>query len=181
MRKNKDKKQRLILISDLWGIENSGWIDFYISILNQYFEVVYYDSCELGDIDTSDYTAENLHYQFLNGGISKAVENLLQIEKQPTIILGFSIGGFIAWKACLSFLSIQNLYAISSTRLRYENEKPIVNIELFYGENDPYKPSSDWFEHLDIKQQLYLNETHDFYKNKNVAEDICKLIIAQLI
>ena len=95
--------------------------------------------------------------------------------------MGFSIGGFIAWKACFSVLSIQNLYAISSTRLRYENEKPIVNIELFYGDNDPYKPSSDWFEHLDIKQQLYLNETHDFYKNKNVAEDICKLIIAQLI
>lgn len=173
-------KQRLILISDLWGKEKSEWVSFYTSILSQYFEVVYYDSCDLGNIDKYDYTEENLHQQFVKGGINNAVDNFMLTEKKPTNILGFSVGGYIAWKASLAVLSIENLYLISSTRIRNEKQKPNANIELIFGENDPYKPTANWFENFGIKQRLYLNETHELYKNKNVAKDICKLIINQL-
>ena len=54
-------KQRLILISDLWGKEDSEWITYYTSILSQHFEVNYYDSCDLGNIDKSNYEKTNFH------------------------------------------------------------------------------------------------------------------------
>ena len=65
---NKKNKQRIIILSDLWGEEKSDWIVHYISILEKYFEVKYYDSCILGGVDKSDYSEESLHHQFVTGG-----------------------------------------------------------------------------------------------------------------
>ena len=98
-------KERLILLSDLWGEEKCEWMTYYTSVLEQHFVLQYYDCCELGDIDKSDYSEKNLHHQFINGGMEKAVENLLQKEKESVIVLGFSIGGTIAWKAAISGLN----------------------------------------------------------------------------
>ena len=173
-------KPKLLLISDLWGVEKSDWITYYTSILENYFELEYYDSCDLGTIDKGDYSEENLHHQFVNGGIEKAVEQLIKKEKVLVSVLGFSVGGLIAWKAGLSGLKIQNLYAVSSTRLRYETEKPIGIIELFYGENDNYKPDSNWFEKLELKEHVIQKEEHELYKNKKIAESICKIIVEKV-
>ena len=173
-------KPRLLLISDLWGKEKSYWITYYTSILENHFDLKYYDSCDLGSIDKSDYIEENLHHQFVNGGIEKAVIQLVKEEKGNISVLGFSVGGLIAWKAGLSGLRIQNLYAISSTRLRYETEKPKGKIELFYGGNDNYKPDRSWFNKLELKEQYFENEEHELYKNKEIAENICKIIVEQL-
>ena len=159
-------KPRLLLISDLWGKEKSDWISYYTSILLNNFELEYYDSCDLGSIDTSDYLQENLHHQFVNGGIEKAVAQLIKEEKGFVNVLGFSIGGLIAWKAGLSGLKIQKLFAISSTRLRYENLKPLGTIQLFYGENDNYKPDSNWFKNLHIKES--------YFKNEEVRKAVCR-------
>lgn len=177
---NKHYKHRIILLSDLWGKEKSDWIIYYLTVLEKYFDVKYYDICTLGGIDKSDYQEKNLHDQFTSGGIERAVENILQKEKKIVNILGFSIGGLIAWKACLSGLNIQNIFAISSTRLRYETQKPSGFIELFYGENDTYKPDKNWFLNLEIKENIYKNEEHELYKKKEIAEAICKLIIKQI-
>ena len=112
--KEKNNRQRIILLSDLWGKEKSDWIAYYTAVLEKYFDVKYYDCCDLGNIDKSDYSEENLHHQFVDGGIARAVESLLQKEKEFIHVLGFSIGGYIAWKACLSGLKTQSLFAISS-------------------------------------------------------------------
>lgn len=173
-------KPRLLLISDLWGKEKSDWITYYTSILENYFELEYYDSCDLGSIDKSDYVEENLHHQFVNGGIEKAVEQLIKKEEVLVSVLGYSVGGLIAWKAGLSGLKIQNLYAVSSTRLRYETEKPLGSIKLFYGENDTYKPDNNWFEKLELKEYVIQNEEHELYKNKEIVESICKIIVEQI-
>ena len=175
------KKQRFILISDLWGKEKSEWINYYTEILAQHFEVVFYDSCDLGNIDKTEYKEDNLHQQFINGGVEKAVNNLLKKENDKVSVLGFSVGGFIAWRASLGGLNTQNLFAISSTRLRYETKKPVTNIDLFYGAEDPYKPSSAWFKQLAINENLYLNKSHELYKEKHIAEAICQLIIKQVL
>lgn len=174
-------KERLILLSDLWGEEKSEWLTFYTSVLEQHFVLQYYDCCELGDIDKSDYSEKNLHHQFINGGIEKAVENLLQKEKESVIVLGFSIGGTIAWKAAISGLKTKSIFALSSTQLRHESEKPFGNIELFYGELDPYKPDEDWLEKMDINVNLYPNESHNMYQKKEIAELICKQMIEKAI
>ena len=173
-------KQRLLILSDLWGKEKSDWITYYTSILVNHFELEYYDSCDLETINKSDYSEENLHNQFINGGIEKAVVQLVKKEKGLVSVLGFSIGGLIAWKAGLSGFEIQNLYAVSSTRLRYETEKPLGSIELFYGKNDNYKPDRSWFNKLELKEYYFENEEHELYKKKEIAESICKIIMEKI-
>lgn len=171
--------KKLILLSDLWGKEKPNWILQYTIVLEKYFDVKYYDCCELGGISKNELSEENLHQQFVNGGIEKAVKQLHKIESNVFAILGFSIGGTIAWKASLSGLKAEYLFVVSSTRLRYETEKPEVptKIELFYGEKDTFKPDKKWFEQMKIKETLYLNEGHGLYLKKEIAEDICKTII----
>lgn len=178
---NENKKSRLVLLSDLWGKEKSDWISFYTEILEEHFELHYYDCCALGNIDKFIYSEENLHQQFVNGGIEIAVEKLLQEETQTVTVLGFSIGGLIAWQAGNSGLKIKNLIAISSTRLRYETQKPLGNIELFYGENDTFKPDAIWFDNFQLKQNLFPSENHEFYQKREMATIICNQIIEQLL
>lgn len=172
-----DNKQRLILISDLWGIADADWIIHYTSILENHFDLQFYDSCDLGNIDKANFTADHLHYQFINGGIEKAVSNLLLNEKGLINVLAFSIGGTIAWKAALSGLQIDQFFAISSIRLRYEIQKPVGVIKLFYGENDDYKPDENWFSTMKIKPGNYKNEDHEFYRNKEIAVEICEMFL----
>lgn len=139
-------------------------MDFAIhSHLGKVFQIRYYDCCVLGDICQNELSEENLHRQFVNGGIDVAVRNLLLNESDALIILGFSIGGTIAWKACLSGLKAQYLFAVSSTRLRHETERPSMKIELLYGNNDYFKPDIHWFGQMKIEQSYYDNEGHDCY------------------
>jgi pimeloyl-ACP methyl ester carboxylesterase len=170
-------KSRLIILSDLWGKEKSDWVSAYVELLKDKFEIQYYDCCELGEIDKTNYTEENLHSQFVNGGIEEAVKNLLRAEKNQIDVLAFSIGGTIAWKAALKGLNVRNLFAVSSTRLRHENEIPNRIIKLYYGENDSNTPSDDWFEKYSIDFEIIKNKEHSFYAEKDFATSICKEIL----
>jgi dienelactone hydrolase len=170
-------KPRLIILSDLWGKEKSDWISNYVSLLKDKFEIQCYDCCELGAIDKTNYIEENLHSQFVTGGIAKAVEHLLKAEKNQIDILGFSIGGTIAWKGALMGLNVKNLFAVSSTRLRYENGIPNGIIKLYYGENDSYIPSENWLKKHSINFEIIKNKEHDFYTEKDFATSICKEIL----
>ena len=151
-----NSRPRLILLSDLWGKGKSNWVTQYTTLLKKHFDVRYYDSCELAAVDKNDYTEEQLHSQFINSGIDKAVEALLQKEKEAIYIIGFSIGGTIAWKASLLGLKVTALFTISSTRLRYETQKPSETITLFFGEDDHYKPNFQWFEKMELKEYLFI-------------------------
>ncbi len=173
-------KPKLIILSDLWGRKESTWIAYYVDILEKHFAITYYDCCELGGVDMLDYNEESLHSQFISGGIEKAIENLCHLERYPVSILGFSIGGYIAWKAALAGLKTQQIVAISSTRLRKETEKPNSNITLFFGENDPYQPTAKWFQEFKIKKKLITGEGHDFYTNPAFAELLSNEIIKRI-
>lgn len=164
----------------MWGKEKSEWFLHYIQVLEKYFNVRFYDCRELANIPGNKLSDTKLHTQFVNGGIERAVEKLLQIENEAFVVLGFSVGGYIAWKACLSGFKTQYLFAVSSTRLRYETEKPPVRFELFYGENDLFKPEKKWFQQMKIKENSYPNEEHELYQKKEIAEDICERIIEQI-
>ena len=65
------EKQRLLLRSDLFG-GNPEWIQNYIKILESKFDVQYYDVLQLAHIDSLIIEKE-IHNQFLNGGIEKAI------------------------------------------------------------------------------------------------------------
>ena len=66
------------------------------------------------------------------------------------VILAFSMGGSIAWEAGLKGMDIGRLYAVSSTRLRLQTEKPACQLQLFYGSDDPFQPDASWFETLKL-------------------------------
>ena len=170
-------KPRLIILSDLWGIEKSNWVSGYVELLKNEFEIQYYDCGELGGIDKSNYTEKNLHNQFINGGIEKGVENLLKREENQIDVLAFSIGGVIAWKAGLKGLNLRKLFVISSTRLRYEKEIPNGVIKLFYGENDNNKPNDNWLEKYSIDFEIIENKEHNFYTEKDCTVLICNEIL----
>jgi len=169
--------EKLIILSDLWGSINADWLPHYTEILKEHFEIEYYDCRELGEIDLRECTEEKIHQHFMNGGVERAIKNLLKKEVNNISVLGFSIGGYIAWKSALEGLKVKDFIAISSTRLRYENEKPQCEIDLFYGENDKFKPENDWYNRLELKEIIFYNEEHDFYRNKENAINICDEII----
>ena len=162
-------KPRLIIISDLWGVQRSDWLGNYVERLKDKFEIQYYDSCELGGIDTSVYQQNDLHEQFVHGGIELATKRLFNIEKERVVALAFSVGGAIAWKAGLKGLPIDKLYAVSSTRLRYESQKPLAEIKLIFGEKDAYQPSEDWSRKIGVDIKLVKNKNHEFYREEEFA------------
>lgn len=165
------KKPRLLLLSDLFG-GNPEWIQNYIEILEPKFDVQYYDVLKLAQIDSSS-DEKKIHNQFLNGGIEKAVSNLLDFEKGKVVLLGFSIGGTIAWKASLRGLHITQFVAVSSTRLRFETKIPNCKVKLYYGDKDSNKPNLQWFLDLKISNQIIENQDHLLYREKENAFLIC--------
>lgn len=169
-------KQKLIILSDLWGFSNTNWIENYLEILQSNFIVKCYDSCQLGAIDITNLTEAEIHTEFINNGIDTAVKNLISLEKESINILAFSIGGTIAWKAGLAGLKINDLHAISSTRLRLETEKPNCKIHLTYGENDKFKPNSEWFKKMDMECIIVKNGNHLCYSDEKYIHRVCKNI-----
>lgn len=173
---NKKCKQKIIILSDLWGNEDIDYIHYYNSLLENSFEIKYYDSRTLAGISKASLSKQELHRQFINGGVDTAVENLLEEQKESSFVLGFSIGGYIAWKACNTDLKTEHLIAISSTRLRNEMQKPPSRITLIYGQEDTHRPDIRWFEKLNIRPNIYEHQGHELYRTKQVAIDICKII-----
>lgn len=171
--------EKLVILSDLWGKMKSDWLVEYSSILKNNFELVYYDCRVLGEIDIHSTSEDVIHQQFINGGIETAVKDLLKKETGKVNILGFSIGGYIAWKAALEGLKISNLIAVSATRLRFENSKPLCKITLIYGALDTFQPSIDWYNRLELDKIIYADENHDLYTKPENARRISDLTLKQ--
>lgn len=170
-------KNRLIILSDLWGVRKSAWLNNYTNILNDRFDIQYYDSCILGEIDISDYNGENLHQQFVNGGIEIAVDNMMKLEKDPIDVFAFSIGGVIAWKFGIRSDNLKTLTCVSSTRLRKEIKRPKGRVDLYYGNEDDYKPSQEWLDDMNVHYEIILNRGHDLYTDTEFSGRICRSII----
>ncbi len=88
--------ERLIILTDLWGENTSlNWLDAYARFLENKFECIVYDSCKLAEIVSTGMSEKEIHNLFVDGGIDRAVKNLLRKEKGDVYVLGFSIGGTI--------------------------------------------------------------------------------------
>lgn len=166
-------KPRLIILTDLWGTTNASWIDLYKELLNPQFDVLIYDSCKLAGIDATGLSEKQRHSHFIDFGIETAVKELLRLEQDPLNILGYSIGGTIAWKAGLKGLQIIHLYAISATRLRFEIEKPDCKIVLLFGEHDTYSPHLDWALNLDLTLKIIKDGEHKTYMDPKTIKKVC--------
>jgi len=177
---NFSNEKRLIILSDLWGDLKNDWVNYYFNSLKLDFDITYYDCCELGAVDKTVFIEEELHSQLINHGINTAIEKLITLEPDEIDVLAFSIGGTIAWKAALKGLRVSDLYAISATRLRHELRKPSCEINLIYGEKDPFKPCGEWFEKMNLNYNTIKGIGHEVYRdNKNVSK-LCAEIISNL-
>ncbi len=159
------QKNRLIVLSDMWGTENANWLTEYTKGLNNHFEVVLYDSCLLGKVTPTPSNPDYTHQQFTENGIDKAVQQLIELEPDPVHVLAFSVGGTIGWKYGLKTDNIKALCALSSTRLRMESTQPSSEILLYFGTNDVFKPNSSWFKTMHIDFQCRNNMGHAMYKD----------------
>ncbi|MFM2393284.1 MAG: hypothetical protein RLZZ546_1266 [Bacteroidota bacterium] len=169
-------KRKLIILTDLWGNTNSNWIKVYVENLQDKFELKLYSCCEIAEIQPFKKTKKEIHNEFILSGIEIAIENLLRLEKDEVDVLGFSVGGYIAWRSGIKGLKIRNLKAISSTRLRNEIIKPNCKLKLYFGENDQHKPTKEWFENLKVDFTLIKNADHNVYENVDFTKNICKNI-----
>ncbi|WP_010522779.1 hypothetical protein [Aquimarina agarivorans] len=154
-------------------MNKSEWVYAYEQLLESAFDLRLYDCRTLGGIERPISTKSDLHCQFTNGGIDVAVKNLTQLEKEEVDVLAFSVGGTIAWKACLQGLKIKNLYAISATRLRHESKKPSCNTRLYYGSLDNYVPAFEWFKQHCMTPTIFKNKYHELYTELDCIQRIC--------
>ena len=168
----------LLLLTDLWGKSKPIGYSGFVERLSNHFEVTILDSQELAGITRVD-SEKELHQQFVEGGIDRAVQRLLSQNDSPTVLLGLSIGGSIGWKVLLSGFSARKLYAVSATRLRYETETPSCPVQLYYGQNDPYRPSSEWVEAYAPNTEIIPGLGHDMYTRPEVMDRVCSQILVE--
>lgn len=157
----------------MWGWTKSEWIKSYISLLDPYFNIKLYDSGLLANVDYSYDTEKQIHTQFIGGGIDLAVKSIINAETEKVNVLAFSIGGTIAWKAGMNGLEIGNLFIVSSTRIRYEIQKPNCEIRLYFGEYDSFKPDDRWFREMKLNFVDLKSGQHNIYENEKIAHRIC--------
>ncbi|OCW95220.1 hypothetical protein A9168_03525 [Macellibacteroides sp. HH-ZS] len=174
------KKRRLVVLSDLWGWEKADWLTDYLDELQFEYDITCYDSCCLGNVSTTDSNEATLHAQFMGGGLETAVSHLLELEgaiashdNRPVDVLAFSIGGTIAWKACLTGFEVHRMFALSSTRLRCETVLPAAGIHLYYGETDPYKPDEVWMRQMNLTCRIFPETGHLLYRESIFASKVC--------
>lgn len=170
---------RLLILSDLWGFDGAAYLDLYLTELEPHFDSIQvYDSCILSELPQHQDSQEERHQHFVAGGIERAVGRLIEAEKEAKTVLAFSIGGTIAWRAALAGIPLDLLFAISATRLRYEVERPDCKIKLWYGSLDPYQPSAEWYEKMQLSAFQWPGYGHDMYREANVIQAICNQLLA---
>lgn len=165
--------QKLIVLSDMWGVKKGLWITSYFGYLQQYYDISFYDCQQLASLDVPICSEENIHKAFVDGGIDMAVKQLLKKECEPSHYLAFSTGGTIAYKAALAGLPMKSLTAISPTRIRYEKKRPACNMNLVFGELDEFRPDDTWAKSVGVELQIMPNFGHQLYTDEKIIGQIC--------
>ena len=165
--------ERLVVLSDMWGAKKGMWITSYLGYLQQYFDIVYYDSHQLSDLNINEYTPDKVCEALNGGGMDTAVAQILIKEKTPSHYLTFCAGGLIAWNAALKGLPMKSLYAVSPLKLQHELEKPEGPISLLYGEYHPDIPSDKWAAHMDIPIEVVPKFGRELYTDEKIIKKVC--------
>ncbi|MEM9000271.1 MAG: hypothetical protein AAGB24_08400 [Bacteroidota bacterium] len=165
--------EKLVVLSDMWGVKKGLWITSYFGYLQQYYDITFYDCQQLANLDVAVSTEENVHQAFVEGGIDTAVRHLLEKENVPSHYLAFSTGGTIAWKAALNGLPIKSLTAISPTRIRFETESPKCDLQLIFGESDEFRPQGQWAKKVGVAMNLVPKFGHQLYSDEKIIGEVC--------
>ncbi len=172
--------ERLVVLSDMWGVKKGLWITSYLGYLQQYYDIVFYDVQQLAHIDLTVNCEENLHRAFVDGGIDTAVAHLMRKEKEASHYLAFSTGGTIAWKANLRGLPMKSLYTVSATRIREEKAKPDCPMTLVFGGNDDYMPNKEWIQKVGAEFEVIPNFGHELYTDEKIIGKVCQDLLVSV-
>lgn len=172
---------RLVILSDMWGSKKGLWITSYLGYLQQYYDITFYDCQQLANISLEVNSPENIHREFIDGGVETAVAHLLKKENEPSHYLTFGIGGSIAWKAALNGLPLKSLYSISSNRLRLESERPVGSIQLLYGQNDEFRPSNTWSDQIGVDVEVVKGFGHELYTDEKIISKVCLDLLVKVM
>ena len=165
--------ERLVIISDMWGVKKGLWITSYLGYLQHYFDITFYDSQALAHLDVQVLNQENIHRAFVEGGIETAASHLLKKEHKPAHYLGFSMGGSIAWKANLLGLPMKSLYTISATRIRNETKFPNCKTTVLFGDTDNCRPKAAWYNTANLNSELIKGFGHNMYNDEKIIKKVC--------
>ncbi|SFR63733.1 hypothetical protein SAMN04488010_1389 [Maribacter stanieri] len=172
--------EKLVIVSDMWGAKKGLWITSYLGYLQQYFDITFYDSQQLANLDILIQTEENVHNAFIEGGTETAVSHLLKKETEPCYYLAFSTGATIVWEAAKKGLLVKSLYGVSPTRIRKKNDRPNVPFQLVYGANDEFKPSEEWANKLGVDMEVIPNYGHTLYTDEKIIQKVCLELLQEV-
>ncbi|WP_411030178.1 hypothetical protein [Spongiimicrobium sp. 3-5] len=173
--------ERLVVLSDMWGVKKGLWITSYLGYLQQHYDIVFYDCQQLAHIDLAVNSTENLREAFLNGGMDTAVAHLLIKETGPSHYLAFCGGGTIVWKAALKGLPIKSLFAISPANLYSEQDKPDCPVKILCGENQEDRPSLEWSKELKVPMEIMPNYGRELYSDEKIITKVCQDLLDRVI
>ena len=164
--------EKLVVISDKWGAKKGLWIASYFGYLQQYYDIVFHDCQQLGNVDVTIFSEENIDNAFEEGGIERAVSNLIDKEIEPAHYLAFGTGATVAYKAFLQGLPVKSVTAISATGIESENQMVPADVELIYGECDKSKPGLKWAKRVGANLRIVPNFGHTLYSDEKVISEV---------
>ncbi len=164
--------EKLVVVSDMWGAQKGLWITSYLGYLQQYFDIVFYDSRELAQIENNLTSAEEVYDAFINGGMDRAVSQILIKEQTESHYLTFCAGGTITWHAALKGLPVKSLYAVSPIDLEDQLQGPDCPVSVLFGENDKVT-GTDWTIRTGAQVEAIPNFGHDMYSDEKVIQKVC--------
>ncbi|WP_318309601.1 hypothetical protein [Flagellimonas crocea] len=164
--------EKLVVISDKWGAKKGLWIASYFGYLQQYYDIVFYDCQQLGNVDVSISSEENIDRAFKEIGIDRAVSNLIKKETRPAHYLAFGTGATVAYKAALKGLSAKSVTAISAIGLETEEAVGDVDVKLIYGECDKGKPGLQWANKVAANIEVVPNFGHTLYSDEKIISQV---------
>ncbi|MBT8183912.1 MAG: hypothetical protein KJN76_03660 [Eudoraea sp.] len=173
--------ERLVVLSDIWGAKKGMWITSYLGYLQQYFDIVYYDSQQLAAIEIVNYTADEVCTALDNGGMQTAIAQLLIKETIPSHYLSFCCGGLIAWNAALKGLPMKSLYAVSPLNIQMEIERPDIPVTLLYGEYQEDRPSKEWADHMNVPIEVVPKFGRELYTDEKIIGKVSLNILESML
>ena len=173
--------EKLVILSDLWGSKKGLWITSYLGYLQQYFDIQYYDTFQLADVDLMVCSSENLVKAFEGGGLETAVKQLMLKEKQPAHYLTFCCGGTVAWHAAHRGLPMKSLYALAPMNLPDEIPAPDCPVRLLYGERDQQIPEEEWAVNKGVALEVLPEFGHELYSDEKIIQKVCLTLLDAVI
>lgn len=173
--------ERLVILSDLWGAKKGLWITSYLGYLQQYFDIVYYDSSQLAEMKLDFPTSKNISEAFEKGGMERAVKNLLSKENEDSHYLTFCVGGTIAWHAALKGLPVRSIYSVSPILLHREEKMPGCPVTLVYGEYAKNRPSREWAIRMGATMEIIPRFGQECYSDEKIIQKVSKDLLSEAL